>query len=74
MGKNPHRDITQQEFYPQGFFPIEIFLQGIHPERNLLNGKVFFCIYSYLYRIWYMDPAQLLHVVVKQAVKLFFLD
>ena len=39
---------------PQGFLPMGIFfLQGTHPERNLFNGKVFFCFYSHLYSIWY---------------------
>ena len=33
--------------------------------------KYFFCLYSHLY-VYGMDPAQLLHVVVKQAGKLYF--
>ena len=35
-------------------------------------AKYFFCIYSHLYIVYGMDPAQLLHVVVKQAGKLYF--
>ena len=49
-------------------FPTGIFLHGIHPERNLFNHSAFIHIYI----VYGMDPAQLLHVVVKQAGKLYF--
>ena len=58
--------------FPAGIFPhVKFFLQGINPERNLFNGKVFSaCIHIYI--VYGMDPAQLLHDVVKQAGKLYF--
>ena len=69
MGKNPRRDISPQEFFPAGIFPHgDFYLHGIHPERNLFNHSAFIHIYI----VYGMDPAQLLHVVVKQAGKLYF--
>ena len=50
--------------FPHG----DCFLQGIRPQRNLFNGKVFFSAFIRIYIVYGMDPAQLLHVVVKQAV------
>ena len=73
MGKNPRGDISPQEFFPAGIFPHgDFFLHSIHPERNLFNGKVFFSAFIHIYIVYGMDPAQLLHVVVKQAGKLYF--
>ena len=57
MGKYPRGDISPQEFFPMG-----IFLQGIHLERTLFNGKVF-STFIHTYFVYGMDPAQLLHVV-----------
>ena len=61
-------------YFPAGIFPAGIFphwdyfLQGIHPERNVFNGKVF-SAFSHIQIIYGMDPAQLLHAVVKKAGK-----
>ena len=44
------------------------FLQGIHPEINLFNDKVFFSTIIHINIVYVMDLAQLLRVVVKQTV------
>ena len=63
--------ITYLIFSQQGFFSMGSFSLGsFHPARNLFHGKYLFCIHSH-YIIYCMDSAQLLHVVVKQASKLY---
>ena len=57
---------------PARIFPHGDYLQVIHPERNLFNGKGFFSAFIHIYIVCSMDPAQLLHDVVKQAGKLYF--
>ena len=69
-GNNPLWDISRSNFSPHGF-PHVFFLQGIHHERNLFNGKVF-SAFIHIYIVFGMDSAQLLHVVVKQAGNLYF--
>ena len=52
--------------FPLAIFPVVIFLHG-----DLSNGKVFFPAFIHIYIIYGIDPAQLLHVVVKQVSKLY---
>ena len=39
--------------------------------RNLFHGKVFFSAFIHIHIIYSIDLAQLLHVVVKQASRLY---
>ena len=61
--------------FPAGIFPHGDFFCTVFIFRGFKSmAKYFFCIYSHLYCIYIvygMDPAQLLHVVVKQAGKLY---
>ena len=56
-------NMNSQECIPRQF------MQGIHAERNLFNGKLFFSAFLHINIVYGMDPAQLLHVVVKEAGK-----
>ena len=67
MGKNPRGDI-----FPQGFFPMGIFFCTVFIHRGSYSMTKYFSAFIHIYIVNGMDPAQLLHVVVKQACKLYF--
>ena len=60
MGKNPCRDISPQEFFPMG-----IFSAGYSCWEVFIQWQSNFSAFIYIYSVYGMDPAQLLHVVVK---------
>ena len=73
MGKNPRWDISPQEFFPAGIFPHGDFFSAQYSSlEDLIQWQSFFSAFIHIYIVYGMDPAQLLHVVVKQACKLYF--
>ena len=62
MGIFPHRD-----FSPWGFFSAQY-----SSLEDLTQWQSIFSAFIHIYIVYGMDPAQLLHVVVKQAGKLYF--
>ena len=72
MGKNPRGDISPQEFFPAGIFPHGDFFSSQYSSlEDLIQWKSIFSAFIHIYIVYGMDPAQLLHVVVKQAGKLY---
>ena len=72
MGKNPRGDISPQEFFPAGIFPHGDFFSAQYSSlEDLIQWKSIFSAFIHIYIVYGMDPAQLLHVVVKQAGKLY---
>ena len=67
MGKNPRGDISPQEFFPTG-----IFSARYSSLEDFIQWQSIFSAFIHIYIVYGMDPAQLLHVVVKQAGKLYF--
>ena len=68
MGKNPRGDISPQEFFPAwGFFSAQY-----SSLEDFIQWQSIFSAFIHIYIVYGMDPAQLLHVVVKQAGKLYF--
>ena len=73
MGKNPHGDISLQEFFPAGIFSHGDFFSAQYSSlEDLIQWQSIFSAFIHIYIVYGMDPAQLLHVVVKQAGKLYF--
>ena len=73
MGKNPRGDISPQEFFPAGIFPHGDFFSAQYSSlEDLIQWQSIFSAFIHIYIVYGMDPAQLLHVVVKQAGKLYF--
>ena len=73
MGKNPRGDISPQEFFPAGIFPHGDFFSAQYSSlEDLIQWQSIFSAFIHIYIVYGMDPAQLLHVVVKQACKLYF--
>ena len=68
MGKNPRGDISPQEFFPMGIF----FSAQYSSLEDLIQWQSIFSAFIHIYIVYGMDSAQLLHVVVKQAGKLYF--
>ena len=68
MGKNPRRDISPQEFFPMGIF----FSAQYSSLEDFNQWKSIFSAFIHIYIVYGMDSAQLLHVVVKKAGKLYF--
>ena len=62
MGKNPRRDFSPWGFFSAQYSSLEDFIQW----------QSIFSAFIHIYIVYGMDPAQLLHVVVKQAGKLYF--
>ena len=58
MGKN-------RDFSPWGFFSAQC-----SSLENFIQWQTIFSAFIHIYIVYGMDPAQLLHVVVKQAGKL----
>ena len=69
MGKNPRGG---RNFSPQGFFPMGIFFCTVFILRGFYSMAKYFSAFIHIYIVYGMDPAQLLHVVVNQAGKLYF--
>ena len=73
IGKNPRGDISPQEFFPAGIFPHgDFFSAQFSSLEDLIQWQSIFSAFIHIYIVYGMDPAQLLHVVVKQAGKLYF--
>ena len=78
MGKNPRGDISPQEFFPAGIFPRRdfspwgFFSAQFSSLEDFIQWQSIFSAFIHIYIVYGMDPAQLLHVVVKQAGKLYF--
>ena len=72
MGKNPRGDISPQEFFTTGIFPHGDFFCRVFILREFIQWQSIFSAFIHIYIVYGMDPAQLLHVVVKQAGKLYF--
>ena len=80
MGKNPRGDISPQGFLknprgdisPQGFFPMGIFSAQYSSLEDFIQWQSIFSAFIHIYIVYGMDPAQMLHVVMKQAGKLYF--
>ena len=68
---------------PRGYFPAGIFTRGDFSPwgffsaqysslEDLIQWQSIFSAFIHIYIVYGMDPTQLLHVVVKQAGKLYF--
>ena len=73
MGKNPRGDISPQDFFPAGIFSHgDFFFCTVFIRRGSYSMARYFSAFIHIYIVYGMDPAQLLHVVVKQVGKLYF--
>ena len=73
MGKNPRGDISPQEFFPAGIFPHGDFFSAQYSSlEDFIQRQSIFSALIHIYIVFGMDLAQLLHVVVKKAGKLYF--
>ena len=78
MGKNPCGDISPRGYFPAGIFPRRDFSPWVFFSAQYLSLEDFiqwqsiFSAFIHIYIVYGMDPAQLLHVVVKQAGNLYF--
>ena len=57
----------RRDFSPWGFFSAQY-----SSLEDLIQWQSIFSAFIHIYIVYGMDPAQLLHVVVKQAGKLYF--
>ena len=72
MGKNPCGDISPRGYFPAGIFPWGFFSAQYSSLEDFIQWQSIFSAFIHIYIVYGMDPAQLLHVVVKQAGKLYF--
>ena len=70
-GKIPAEIFPRRNFSPQGFFPMGIFSAQYSFLVDFIQWQSIFSAFIHIYIVYGMDPAQLLHVVVKQAGKLY---
>ena len=59
-GENPYRDISPQEFFPMG-----ILFAGYSSLEEFIQWQSIFSAFIHIYTVYGVDPAQLMHVVVK---------
>ena len=71
-GKIPAGKFLRWDISPQGFFPMGISSAGYSSWEDLIQWQSIFSAFFHIYIVYGMDQAQLLHVVVKQAGKLYF--
>ena len=68
MGKNPRGDISRRKLFPcRDFFQWGLFSAGYSSLEEFIHRQSIFSAFIHIYIVYGMDPAQLLHVVVKKA-------
>ena len=70
-----HFDFPHGEKFTRGFVPAGIFAHGdifcrVFILRGIYSMAKYFSAFDHIYTLYGLDPAQLLHVAVKQASKL----
>ena len=74
----PHGEKSLRGYFPTGIFPHRdyspwgFFSAQYSSLEDLIQWQSIFSAFIHIYIVYGMDPAQLLHVVVKQAGKLYF--